>query len=350
MQIEPARNALDAFPVTGGEPWRLAPFGIGRIHETFSVSRAADRSAGREPVFLLQSVNLNVFPDYEALMHNVDLVSRYLDSPLRFEHSREGKPYFESPEGGVWRLMRFVPQSVPVPVPSSVGEAGEAARAFGEFAASLASLDASRVEPVIPGFHDTPARVRVLREAAGESPPSQAATLLEWVAEREVELGMISARLASGAFPPRVCHNDAKADNVLVHRESGRRLCVIDLDTVMPGSPLFDLGDLLRSSAATVGEDDPEIGSVDVRWESAEAILEGFLEAAGSILTDEELRLARGAGWLLASEQAIRYLSDHLSGSRYYRSDYPGQNLDRARNQFALAAAFERGGWAFTCL
>ena len=107
----------------------------------------------------------------------------------------------------------------------------------------------------------------------------------------------------------------------------------------MPGSPLFDLGDLLRSSAATVGEDDPDAAAVDVKWECAEAILEGFLETAGSILTDDERRLAPGAGWLLAGEQAIRYLTDYLSGDRYYGSEYPGQNLDRARNQFALARA-----------
>ena len=222
MSIERARRALAAFPAAEGEVRRLEPFGAGRIHDTFSVSAGEGGSGpvSGEPAFLLQSVNLNVFPDYETLMRNVDLVSRFLDSPLRYEHSRDGRPYFESPEGAVWRLMRFVPQSTPVPVPTSVADAGEAARAYGEFAARIAALDASRVKPVIPGFHDTPARVRALREAAGASPPPEAAPLLEWVAEREAALGVISTGLASGSFPPRVCHNDAKADNVLVHRET----------------------------------------------------------------------------------------------------------------------------------
>jgi len=340
-----AVDGLSSFRAAREGSWRVEPFGIGRIHETWAVTPGG--SSG-DPSFLLQSVNLTVFPDYQALMHNVELVSRHLHSPLRFEPTEEGLPFHRDQHGAVWRLMRFVPESMPVPVPTSPEQAAEAARAYGEFAVGLASLDATRVKPTIPGFHDTPRRVRALWAAADSAATvtPESRELLGWVAEREARFAAVVSRLDSGALPLRVCHNDAKADNVLIHRETGRRLCVVDLDTVMPGSPVYDIGDLLRSSAASLGEDDPDVANVNVRWDSAEAILAGFLETGRAVLTDEERRLLRIGGWMLAGEQAIRYLTDHLMGNRYYRVEYAGQNLDRARNQAALATGFEREGWA----
>lgn len=346
-----AANALIAFLHTDASSALLRPFGAGRIHDTWAVYPAGvgrgNPPPQRDPAYLLQRINRIVFPDYERLMANADLVTRHLNSPVRFEHTTEDRPYHRDESGGVWRLMRFVPNSMPVPVPASPEQACEAATAYGEFAVGLDSLSPASVEPTIPDFHNTPVRLERLRRAA-QDPACRgaAAEPFAWLAERENAAAFVTKGLSSGRIPLRVCHNDAKADNVLVDRDTERRLCVVDLDTVMPGSLLYDVGDLLRSAAATVGEDDPVIDAVEVRWECADAIVEGFAEAAAVVLTADERRYLRASGWLLATEQAVRYLTDYLEGDRYYGADYPGQNLDRARNQVALAQVFERAGWS----
>jgi N-acetylhexosamine 1-kinase len=374
------RDVLTCFLDTDAMLPELQPFGAGRIHDTWAVYPSADSPAPSmtapgppppahhrraDPSHLLQRINRTVFPDYRRLMENVDLVSRHLDSPVRFERTRDGLPYHRDDHGEVWRLMRFVPNSAPVPVPATAEQAGEAARAYGEFATGLADLDPARVPPIIAGFHDTPARLarlRAVRSAArrqvADLSPDEAGVVASrrgrlsgaeeafaWIAKRAAAASFVTDALASGRVPLRVCHNDAKADNVLLDRQTGRRLCVVDLDTVMPGSLLYDVGDLLRSAAATVGEDDPETDAVDVRWECARAIVDGFAEGAGRVLADGERELMTASGWLLAAEQAVRYLTDYLEGDRYYRAEYPQQNLDRARNQIALARALERAGW-----
>ena len=349
-----AREALRAFLQADASSVALTPFGPGRIHETRAVYTAPGAAAGvttaTEPAWLLQRINTHVFPDYRALMENIAVVTSVLDSPLRFLPAEGGTLYHEAPGGGVWRLMEYVSGSMPVPSPPTPAEAGEAAAAYGAFGNRLAKLDPSRVVPVIPGFHDTPARHRKLAgamaRASGDAVREPGVTeLAAWIRRRSEGLGVVTSRLADGRIPQRVCHNDAKVDNVLLDRETGRARCVVDLDTVMPGSPLYDLGDLLRSAAASVGEDEPDPQRVGVRWECARAVLDGFLAGAGTALTTTERRLAPASGWLLAMEQAIRYLSDHVAGDPYYGAAYRGQNLDRARNQAALAAAFESGGW-----
>ena len=369
-----ATSALEAFLHADARSALLRPFGAGRIHDTWAVY--AERGAAnetvpvgnaptqRDPAYLLQRINRNVFRDYERLMANADLVTRHLDSPVRFEHTTHDLPYYRDEGGDVWRVMRFVPNSMPVPVPTGPEQAREAAVAYGEFAVGLSSLSPSSVEPTIPDFHNTPLRLERLRRASQEPAGSAKATgrtdaprgtgvdgrtrareAASWLLEREDLAAFATRGLSSGRIPLRVCHNDAKADNVLVDRDTGRRLCVVDLDTVMPGSLLYDVGDLLRSAAATVGEDDPDLSRVGVRWRCAEAIVEGFAEAAAEILTTDERRYLEASGWLLATEQATRYLTDYLEGDHYYRVAYPEQNLDRVRNQIALAYAFEREGW-----
>lgn len=369
----PARRALRAFAELDGTEWELSPHGAGRIHRTWAVvpSAVARRPAGAipvhaderpaaEPSFLVQELNRSVFPDYEAVMRNAALISRTVTAALDFLPSRDGTLYHSDAEGRVFRLVRFVAGSVPASIPPPFAQAREVALAFGEFDADLATLPPAAVTPTIPGFHDTPARYRALEsvckrvasadaESSGEASRRRldaASDALEWLAARRSRLGFIADRLGSSEVPLRVCHNDTKADNVLLDRRTRRRICVVDYDTVMPGSPLYDVGDLLRSAAPTVGEDHANPGDVDVRWDVASEIVGGFLAGAGRLLTGTERDLARASGWLLAVEQGIRYLTDHLDGDRYYGVEYAGQNLDRARNQIAVATAFERSGWS----
>ncbi|MFW6292638.1 MAG: phosphotransferase enzyme family protein [Spirochaetota bacterium] len=348
LEMDDITAALAGFPETRASAWAIRPHGAGRIHGSWAV-RPAEAPPDSEPVYLLQKLNLAVFPDYELLMRNAVTISRHVESSLEFVRAEGDADFVRDGEGRVFRLLRFVPNSVPAGIPPSLPEAREAAIAFGEFDAALASLDPSLIAPTIPGFHDTPARYRRLVSSAGASDGELRDTArrdLAWFAERAGAVGFVADNLGSDELPLRVCHNDTKADNVLLDRDTRRRLCVVDYDTVMPGSPLYDVGDLLRSAAPTVGEDDPDPSAVDVRWDAATTIVDGFIEGAGSVLTPRERELATASGWLFAMEQGIRYLTDYLEGEHYYPVDYAGQSLDRARNQVALAAAFERGGWA----
>ena len=319
-------------------PVLIGPFGAGRIHETFAIP--ADR-----PAFLLQRINTHVFPDPIGLTANADLVSSVTSSPLQFERDEQSKLVVID-DGGAWRLVRFIANSCVPSEPVSPQEAASIGHAFGAFAAEAAAIDPDTVLETIPHFHDTPRRYRALQDAASSAlitPEIRA--MLHWVAERADRLGAIHNAIEAQSIPRRIAHNDAKADNILVDCDSGHPIGVIDLDTVMPGSPLYDLGDLLRTVPVGVGEDEPDASLVGVDWGLAESVRDGFLEGC-SVLTDQEVQLAVAAGWVITMEQGIRYLTDYLSGDTYYGASYEGQNAERARNQFALVDCYEKRGWA----
>ncbi|MGI9240682.1 MAG: phosphotransferase enzyme family protein [Verrucomicrobiales bacterium] len=342
-QFDLGASASDCAPV------RFDPVGIGHINQSVIVTTAG---SGR---FFLQRINQTVFPSVAALMENLERVTDHLQgkgrASLEIVPARTGERFIRDAEAGeCWRVFRFVEGSTCITGPSSPGQAQQAAEAFGQFAGSLADLPAPRLHTIIPDFHNTPKRLAdfltaVDRDAAGRAAGARAEIGCAiagagWVGGR----GVVGER---GGLPLRVAHNDAKLENILFDAQASRAICVVDLDTVMPGSLLHDFGDLVRSAAATAGEEERDPERVGASRSMFAALARGFISACGNIMTDAERAELPIAGRLLAYEQALRFLTDHLDGDAYYRIGRVGQNLDRARNQLALAAAFEAEESAF---
>ena len=339
-------DVVSSFAIQGrllsAEHW-----GTGHINETL---RVTVEGGGRRSQYILQRLNSRVFKRPELVMQNVVRVTARLNrqegaltaGSIRVPElipSRSGLSWHRDAGGGYWRLVPFIGGTVVLDRVSNVREAREVGRAFGEFQQRLADWDAPWLDETIPGFHDTEGRFTALDLAMEEAP-----SFLREEAEYEIAgvlahrhlAGRIRELQASGALPERVVHNDAKIGNVLFDERSGRAAWVIDLDTVMPGTLLHDFGDLVRSSVSPTDEDERDLSTVEVRIPLFEALADGYLRAAGDTLTVQERRHFVFAGRIITLEQAVRFLTDFLSGDQYYRTTRPGQNLDRARTQLRL--------------
>jgi len=267
---------------------------------------------------------------------------------LTLVRTSKGDAWLE--EGGAcWRMYRFVAAAHSAPVASSTGSAREAARAFGEFSRLLADYKGPQLHETIAGFHDTPARLDRFEGVVRADPAKRARAARD---EIDAALGhadlarVLAPFIASGEVPVRTAHNDAKMSNVMLDDATLRARCVVDLDTVMPGSLLFDFGDMVRSMTSGADEDEPDLSKVGVRIPYFEAIAEGFVGELRGVLTQRERALLVHAGSAITFEQAIRFLTDYLEGDRYYRATDPEQNLRRSRTQLAhlrsLLAARDR--------
>ncbi len=343
---------LKEFDVEPG--YTLTQLGIGLIHKTYAVSYNG------KAAYILQRLNTDVFPRTEILEHNSRVVTECIERAVRARHGDVGREVlrFVPSAGGSliasaedksrWRLSHYVSDSTTVNIARSADEAAAVARAFAEFLRDLWELPPDRVQDAIPGFHDTPRRYRRLRdivdalESSGSNARLAAASdLIAKIRSRANLLGIIEAEKAAGRISTHVCHNDTKVNNVLLDVTTRRPLCVIDLDTIGPGSPLMDVGDLLRTAAATATEEERDLDEVAVDPPTADAIVAAFLEVLSGRLNEREQQLLPFAGWLITMEQAIRYLTDYLENDVYYGERYPRHNLRRAQNQLALALSME---------
>jgi N-acetylhexosamine 1-kinase len=287
---------------------------------------------------LIQRLNPAVFPDGAAVMHNVLQVTRRVGPPLRLVPLRNGAWWHTAPDGAVWRGYGLINGAAVHHTADSPALAEAAARAFGEFARRTAE-PALALHEVIPGFHDTRARLRQLAhafecDAAGRA-ASVAAECRRVLAEPALA-ARIPLALETGRIPRRVAHNDAKIANVLFAAGTDTPLCVIDLDTVMPGTPLHDFGDLVRSMVGSAAEDAADPSHMEVRRDYFEAIVRGYFEGTAGLLTAGERELLVDAARSIALEQAARFLADYLDGDTYYRVADAQQNARRARTQLAL--------------
>ncbi len=331
-----------------------SPIGNGLIHETLVISY------DRVPRYVLQHLNTDVFPDPALLANNARVVTDRIRlavterggdisrEVLRFVPARDGRFFTEGPDGSFWRLSYFIPGTITVDVPESVTEAGAVARAFAMFQHDVWDVPPERVEDAIPGFHDTPRRYRKLCQvvenvssAALLERLDKALELVDEVHARQNLLGIIESERVAGWISTHVCHNDTKVNNVLLDESTRRPLCVIDFDTVGRGSPLMDVGDLLRTAAVTVNEEEKNAEKVAVDLDNARAIVDAFAEVLGERLNDRERQLLAFSGWVITVEQAIRYLTDYIEGDVYYGERYPEHNLFRTRNQLALVRSME---------
>jgi aminoglycoside phosphotransferase (APT) family kinase protein len=355
VALNAARRALPQF--VEGRTLELGPLGAGHIHDTYLATLDSAEPFGTSQV-VLQRVNSGVFRDLPAVMDNIARVTAHARAALalrgvpdarrrvlQLRLTRAGASYAREPDGTAWRMFDYVPGSLSLAAAQRPQDAFEAGRAFGEFASLLQDLPAPPLTCTIVDFHATDARLRALQAAMRADPQRRAAQVQrEWDAvERRSELALECSSLAArGQLPQRVAHNDAKLDNVLFDAETRAALCVIDLDTVMPGYLAHDFGDLVRTAACSGGEDNRELAQVGLHFEYVEALARGYLPQVASFVTpDERASLLRGSAWILL-ELGMRFLTDHLLGDRYFKIQRPGQNLDRARVQLHLLDAFER--------
>ena len=330
----------------------LAPFGNGHINNTFLVTVEGARER-----YVLQRINSYVFPHPREVMENMQHITEYLQERIREEGgdpdretirlipSLNGEPWTTDGEGEVWRVMLCVPDTVSPEHPDDLRVLEECGKAFGVFSRRLKDYPAATLHETIHAFHDTPARLRQLEEAAEADPCGRlkdVAKEMAFAREREAETRILTDGCAAGTLPLRVTHNDTKVNNVLLDRETGKAVCVVDLDTVMPGLTAYDFGDAIRVGACSTEEDEPDPGRVSLVLPAFEAFARGFLSELKGFLDREELMSLEAGARLMTLECGMRFLADHLNGDKYFRIHRPGQNLDRARVQFALVADMER--------
>jgi hypothetical protein len=331
---------LEAAPVGAG------PLGNGHIHDTFLVTCG---SGSRTHRYVLQRLNRAVFPDPDLVMANIARVLGHVHARLGPERAerqaltlvpaRDGRPSLRDAAGETWRAYLFVAGASSHDEPRTPRDAFEAARAFATFQRLLGDLPDPPLGETIPGFHDTPARLAALERAIAADRTGRTAG-----ARDEIDFALAHADLADaiaslqrrGLLAARVVHNDTKLNNVLLDDVTGRAVCVIDLDTVMPGLVLSDFGDLVRSAAGAAAEDEPDHRRHVVVPERFAAIARGFIEGLGGELSTLERTSLVLAARVMTYECGIRFLTDHLDGDRYFRVQRPGHNLDRCRTQFTL--------------
>ena len=346
---ERLRAVAEAFAIAGR--WvSSAPYGNGHINETLV---AVFDEGGRETRYLHQRINRRVFAEPEKLMENIARVTAHQRAALAREGlpdaerralslvpTRDGTPFHRDAEGESWRTYRFIERAHSREVVGSAADALAAAEAFARFQAQLADLPGARLHETIPRFHDARHRFETLLHAAREDSERRlAGCRAELDAIRVRESALDALRPAE--LPERIAHNDTKLNNVLLDDETGEAVCIIDLDTVMPGPVLHDFGDLVRTATSTAAEDERDLSRVRVEPPLFAALVEGYLRGARSFLTGAERAALVPSGRLVTLVLAMRFLADHLAGDRYFRIHRAGHNLDRCRAQLRLVESME---------
>jgi Ser/Thr protein kinase RdoA (MazF antagonist) len=351
---EAAAAMLDRFAADGALE-ALSPHGGGLINDSWLAALRGPAGCER---FLLQRINRHVFRRPDDVMDNMVRVTRHVAARLERDRtpqagrrvlelvpSRDGASHALDASGETWRLLRWIEGTRSVERAATESQARATALAFGRFLRLLRELPGPRLHETIPAFHDTEARFAAFERTLAADRVSRRAGCrpeIEALLLRKPLAGALAAPLRSGLLPERPVHNDAKIANVLFDEASGEALCVVDLDTVMPGLSAHDFGDLARTTVSDSDEDERDLERVAVRRPFLAALTNGFVEGAGDALTDaERTHLVTGA-LVITYEQALRFLADHLDGDRYYRIARPGHNLERARAQLALLASLER--------
>ena len=354
--LRQATAAFD-FGLPTGEAER---YGAGHINDTFAVW-AADHSRR----WILQRINTDTFTDPAGLMENVTGVTSYLRreilarggdpdrETLNVVPTREGKPYYTDCEGGAWRAYLFVEGTVCLQKVENERDFYTVAETFGAFQNQLAGYPAATLHETIARFHDTPNRYANFEKALAADVMGRAREIgpeIAFIRAREADCRVLVDQLAAGVLPLRVTHNDTKLNNVLIDQATGKGICVIDLDTVMPGLSAYDFGDSIRFGANDCAEDEPDQSKVHFSLHLYEVFARGYLAAAGSAMTEAERRSLPWGAKLMTLECGIRFLTDYLEGDHYFKISRPAQNLDRARTQFTLVEGMEREFDAMTQL
>ena len=323
-----------------GNVLSIEPYGEGHINLTLLVTTDKKR-------YIMQKMNTNVFADSEGLMANIFAVTEYLDKKgvetLRFSRTLDGKTYYED-ENGKYRICEFIENTVTYQKVANKEVFKNSGAAFGEFQNHLAGFDASCLTEVIKRFHDTPNRFENFKkalEADAFGRAKECTPEIEFILSHGDTYGKVMEGLADGSIPLRVTHNDTKLNNILMDAETDKARAVIDLDTIMPGSMLFDFGDSIRFGASTAAEDEKDLDKVHFDIELFRAYAEGYCGAVKSSITEKEAELLPYGSYLMTIECGMRFLADYLSGDTYFATKYEGHNLVRCRTQIKLAGEME---------
>ena len=352
-----SRNLEDALYAFGFGPQcsYVKPFGEGHINETYAVYMPTDK--GEEFAYILQRVNNNVFKDPAGVMENIFGVTEYLRNVVREEggdpdretlsciKTKNGCTYFEDSEGQPWRSYHYIQNSVCYQLVENPEQFYQSGASFGHFLKQLGNYPAASLKETIPNFHNTVNRFENFELALKRDIKNRAVTCkpeIQFVLDRKEDCKVLVEQQENGTLPIRVTHNDTKLNNILFDADTGKGLCIIDLDTIMPGLAANDFGDSIRFGAATAEEDEKDLSKMHFDISLYELYTKGYLEETRDVLTPEEaVSLAWGAR-LMTLECGMRFLTDYLQGDTYFKTAYPEHNLVRARTQFRLVEEMEQ--------
>ena len=322
----------------------VGAYGNGHINDTYLI----------EPKkYILQRINTSVFPDAENLMKNIVSVTEFLKEKIIAEggdperetlsviKTKDGKDYYKDEEGRCFRVYKYITDSLSFEVAENLDQIYMSAKGFAKFQQRLSDFPAENLHEIIKDFHNTPVRFKNLEKAVKEDKMGRVKNVeaeIEFAFSQKSWISAVVDGIADGSIPVRVTHNDTKINNILFDAKTKEAVCVIDLDTVMPGSMLYDFGDALRMGASTAAEDEQDLSKVSFNLDAFRAFSKGYLEEMRDKLTKREIELLPLSAKLLTYECGTRFLTDYLEGDTYFKIHREGHNLDRARTQFKLVA------------
>ena len=333
----------------------VKPFGEGHINETYAVYMQ-EEDGSDVPQYVLQRLNINVFKNPSQVMENIFGVTEFLREVIREEggdvdretlsyiKTKSGETYFEDAQGQPWRCLHFISNSVCYQTVEEPDQFYQSAKSFGHFLKQLGNYPAESLHETIPQFHDTVKRFRDFAKAVKEDVKNRSRSCKKEIAfalEREEDCGVLMEQLNKGLLPLRVTHNDTKLNNILFDSDTDKGLCIIDLDTIMPGLAANDFGDSIRFGASTAEEDEKDLEKVHFDIHLYELYVKGYLEMAKDVLTPAEIESLPWGARLMTLECGMRFITDYLQGDVYFKTAYPEHNLVRARTQFKLVKEME---------
>jgi Ser/Thr protein kinase RdoA (MazF antagonist) len=354
MQPEPDFPTIVPHFKFEGEFLQAEPSGFGHINDTYvAYFRLADGSIRR---YIMQRINHFVFKKPEVLMANIAAVIAHLRrkiiaaggnpdrETLTLIPSTDGAAFHRTNGGFYWRAYLFIENAYTYQIPESLDHVYNAGRAFGNFQQLLSDFPVHQLYETIPDFHHTVKRFETFISVVEEDKYNRAQDVkdeINFIMRRAGETSLLVDMIEQGELPVRVTHNDTKYNNVMIDDETGEGICIIDLDTVMPGSYLYDFGDAIRSITNTGEEDNPDLSRVNFNLETFEKFTQGYLDVTRDTLTRTEIDNLAFSAKLITIEQGMRFLTDHLVGDIYYRIHRENHNLDRCRTQFKLVNDME---------
>lgn len=354
MNVEAQRDfAIKHFDFYG-EVIEKKPYGRGHINDTFCI--ICEDKNRNEYRYILQKINTNIFKEPEKLMDNICNITEFLRKKiienngdperetLNVIKAKDGLPFYKGKDGDYWRAYKYIYNTTSYDLVENMEDFYESAVSFGNFQRLLSEFPAKDLYEVIPNFHNTVDRFLKFNCAVEKDLLKRAEKVkgeIDFVINRETDCYIICDLLKSGKIPTRVTHNDTKLNNILIDNDTKKGICVIDLDTIMPGTALNDFGDSIRFGASTALEDEKDLTKVECSMELFEAYTKGFLESVGDRLTFKEKELLPMAAKIMTLECGMRFLTDYLEGDTYFKIHRDEHNLDRARTQFKLVSDME---------
>lgn len=353
MKEEQMKGIMQNYPITG-ELVEAIPYGSGHINDTYRLTYKID---GADTRYILQRMNKGIFTKPVELMENIVNVTEWLKKKiveqggdpkretLNVICAKDGKPYFVDAEGEYWRVYTFIENACSYDAVENENDFYQSAVAFGHFQRMLADYPAETLHETIEGFHDTKARFAVFKKAVADDICGRAADVqkeIQFVLDHEETANVLGQLQAEGKLPLRVTHNDTKLNNIMLDAETGKAICVIDLDTVMPGLAINDFGDSIRFGASTGAEDEVDLSRIECDMHLFEVYTKGFIEGCAGSLTDMEIEMLPMGAKVMTFECGMRFLTDYLVGDTYFKVHREGHNLDRCRTQFKLVSDMEK--------